>query len=108
MGKKLRADIILSLGIACRPAEQLRINKLRFLSSPLDWMMSYSLETAAHLFKTKFETFFQYKSIIPDNLYFYHVKDITKQHPLNTSFPFGKDIEDFYGDNIQTENAVPL
>ena len=45
MGKKLRADIILSLGIACRPAEQLRINKLRFLSSPLDWMMSYSLET---------------------------------------------------------------
>lgn len=96
MGKKLRADIILSLGIACRPAEQLRINKLRFLSSPLDWMMSYSLETAAHLFKTKFETFFQYKSIIPDNLYFYHVKDITNNIHSIHHFPLDKDIEDFY------------
>ena len=96
MSKKLCIDIILSLGLACRPAEQLKVNKLRFLSSPLDWMMSYSLETAVHLFKTKFETFFQIKEIVPDNLHYIHVKDAVNNVNSIHHFPLDKDIEDFY------------
>ncbi len=96
MRKKLCIDMILSLGIACRPAEQLKVNKLRFLSSPLDWMMFYSLETAAYLFRTKFETFFQTKEIIPDNLNHIHVKDVVNKINSIHHFPLDKDIEYFY------------
>jgi len=51
-------DIILSVGIACRPAYHLTKCGLRYCSSPLDWMMSYSLKTIVHLFETKFDDFF--------------------------------------------------
>ena len=51
-------DFILSIGPHCRPAINLRINHLREFSSPLDWMMSYSLNTVIHLFKDNFNDFF--------------------------------------------------
>lgn len=52
------ADFYMSVGGNCRTATQLRRNKLRICSSPLDWMMCYSLKDAAELFKTGFRTFF--------------------------------------------------
>ena len=57
-------DLYMSVGIACRPAMQLVKNDLRFESAPLDWQMSYSLDTVIHLFNTKFDDFFS--SIIED------------------------------------------
>jgi hypothetical protein len=57
------ADIIISLGIACRPAQNLKDAKLRYISSPFDWMMSYSLDTVLYLFKNKFTSFFKNISV---------------------------------------------
>jgi len=51
-------DIILSVGVACRPAHYLKKHDLRFCANPLDWMMAYSLDTVIHLYKTKFNDFF--------------------------------------------------
>ena len=56
--KEFIFDIILSVGGACRPAYYLRKHDLRFCANPLDWMMSYSLDTVIHLYKTKFNDFF--------------------------------------------------
>jgi hypothetical protein len=56
--KKFIFDIILSVGDACRPAYYLKKHDLRFYANPLDWMMSYSLDTVIHLYKTKFNDFF--------------------------------------------------
>ncbi|MGB5417615.1 DUF1796 family putative cysteine peptidase, partial [Algibacter sp.] len=56
--KEHHFDIIFSVGIACRPAHYLKKYKLRLCSNPLDWMMSYSLETTAHLYQSKFNDFF--------------------------------------------------
>jgi hypothetical protein len=93
---KTPVDIILSLGPACRPAEQLRDSGLRLLSSPLDWMMNYSLETAAYLFHTKFESFFQDREIIPENYDHFYVRDVSNRIDSIHHFPFDKDIEAFY------------
>lgn len=57
--ENVEGDIILSLGPSCRVAHYLSVSGLRYCSSPLDWMMDYSLETAAHFFKTGFEDFFE-------------------------------------------------
>jgi hypothetical protein len=51
-------DIILSVGVACRAAYYLKKHGLRLCANPLDWMMSYSLDTVVHLYKTKFDDFF--------------------------------------------------
>jgi hypothetical protein len=50
-------DMIISVGIACRPAYYLQKHGQRFYANPLDWMM-YSLDTLIHLYKTKFTDFF--------------------------------------------------
>lgn len=55
---KICVDCIFSVGIACRPSGYLRDFNLRFQAAPLDWMSLYSLDTAAHLFETKFSDFF--------------------------------------------------
>ncbi len=52
-------DFILSIGPHCRPATNLCLNFLRDFSSPLDWMMSYSLDTVLHLFQNNFNDFFE-------------------------------------------------
>lgn len=51
-------DLFLSIGPACRPASYLSSNHLRQFASPLDWQMSYSLDTVIQLFKTSFSSFF--------------------------------------------------
>lgn len=56
---KIDADCVFSLGGACRPAQWLRKEKMRFQSCPLDWMMKYSLDTALHFFGNKFSDFFE-------------------------------------------------
>ena len=57
-GKEYVFDIIFSVGIACRPAYYLQKHELRFCSNPLDWMMSYSLDTVICLYQSKFNDFF--------------------------------------------------
>ena len=49
----------MSIGWACRPAHQLRINGLRDEAFPLDWQKDYSLDTVIHLFETDFVDFFK-------------------------------------------------
>ena len=56
---KIKCDCAFSIGPACRPAQWLRKTKKRFQSSPLDWMMRYSLDTALHFFENKFSDFFE-------------------------------------------------
>ncbi|MDR1389907.1 MAG: papain-like cysteine peptidase [Treponema sp.] len=48
---------MISAGYGCRPAHHLKEHELRYCASPLDWM-GYTLETAVHLYKTKFRDFF--------------------------------------------------
>ena len=57
-GKEYDFDVIFSIGRACRPARYLKDHELRFYANPLDWMMSYSLDTVIHLYQTKFNDFF--------------------------------------------------
>ena len=52
-------DFMMSIGPHCRPAINMRYNNRRDLSSPLDWMMDYSLETVIHLFRCEFDDFFE-------------------------------------------------
>lgn len=59
-------DVIFSLGNACRPAYHLQKHQLRFCANPLDWVMSYSLDNAAHLYQTKFNDFFLDYVEVPD------------------------------------------
>ena len=59
MMEELQFDYIFSLGPACRPAKYLSIFNLRKESAPLDWQMSYSLNTALCLFKNRFNNFFE-------------------------------------------------
>ena len=61
-GKEYDFDVILSIGPACRPARYLENHNLRFCANPLDWMMSYSLDTVIYLYQTKFKDFFLYSS----------------------------------------------
>ena len=56
-------DIFLSGGPACRPAYYLQKYELRKSAHPLDWQI-YNLETEIHLYKTKFNDFFEeYKDL---------------------------------------------
>lgn len=57
--ESLDVDCAFSVGGWCICAEHLRYNNLRITSSPLDWMRKYSLDTVAHLFRTKFKDFFK-------------------------------------------------
>jgi hypothetical protein len=57
-GKEYVFDVIFSAGVDCRPAHYLQKHHLRLCANPLDWMMSYSLDTVFHLYQSKFEDFF--------------------------------------------------
>ncbi len=63
---KYSVDCIFSIGGECRPAAWIKKCGMRYQSSPLDWMMEYSLDTVIKLFKTKFEDFFEDIEEIPD------------------------------------------
>ncbi|MEA4858762.1 hypothetical protein [Solidesulfovibrio sp.] len=51
-------DIILSAGLACRPAISLKRNNLRLFSVPQEYMMRYGLDALAKLYETCFANFF--------------------------------------------------
>ena len=58
LNKEHHFDVILSVGNACRPAFYLKKHGLRIFANPLDWMMSYKLDTVVQLFQSKFSDFF--------------------------------------------------
>lgn len=62
--EKIKVDCALSVGGWCICAEHLRENGLRKISSPLDWMRKYSLDTVARMFETKFKDFFKNVSVV--------------------------------------------
>lgn len=76
--EKIEVDCMISVGEACRPCQHLRKNSLRISAFPLDWMMSYSLETAIHFFETQFADFFENIEEIPNKYCGNHkfVKDV--------------------------------
>lgn len=51
-------DFVMSVGPACRPAQQLKTAGLRFTAAPMDWMELYPLSAVTHLFETGFSDFF--------------------------------------------------
>lgn len=60
-------DFVMSVGPACRPAQQLKEAGLRFTSAPMDWMELYPLSTVTHLFQTEFTDFFtEIRDVSPD------------------------------------------
>ena len=56
--KDFQVDMTLSLGSDCRAAESMRRNKIRFFSSPFDWMMRYQLDAIYNALKNKGQNFF--------------------------------------------------
>lgn len=57
--RKIKADLFISLGGACRPAFYLQKYELRSFSSPYDWMMHYELKDIIKDFKENFTNFFK-------------------------------------------------
>ena len=55
---KINVDMTLSVGGDCRPAESMRRNKVRFFSSPFDWMMRYPVSCIYEALKNKGNDFF--------------------------------------------------
>lgn len=51
-------DLVLSVGPACRPAQQIKAAGMRFTAAPMDWMELYPLSTVVHLFGSAFSDFF--------------------------------------------------
>ena len=54
----IEVDLVLSVGYSCRTAHRMRESNLRQESSPLDWMIHYSLDDACNLMINDFKTFF--------------------------------------------------
>lgn len=102
----MNTDFILSLGPACRPAWHLKLNQLRYVSCPFDWMMGYSLKTVIKFLKQKnLNGFFEkYEYMNRDSGNCKVVKDITNQITSMHSFPISMTIEDFYPTFIQIMN----
>lgn len=56
--EQLPMDFVMSVGPACRPAQQIKHAGLRFTAAPMDWMQLYPLSAVTHIFETAFEDFF--------------------------------------------------
>ena len=54
----LPMDFVMSVGPACRPAQQIKHAGLRFTAAPMDWMQLYPLQAVTHIFETEFVDFF--------------------------------------------------
>ena len=64
---QLPMDFVMSVGPACRPAQQLKHAGLRFTAAPMDWMQLYPLEAVTHIYATGFEDFFaEVEDITPE------------------------------------------
>ena len=63
----LPMDFVMSVGPACRPAQQVKHAGLRFTAAPMDWMQLYPLEAVTHIYETGFADFFaEIEDITPD------------------------------------------
>ena len=63
----LPMDFVMSVGPACRPAQQVKHAGLRFTAAPMDWMQLYPLEAVTHIFATGFSDFFvEIEDITPE------------------------------------------
>ena len=97
MSEKIRVDLIVNVGSSCRTARNLQDNSLRYISSPLDWMCNYSLETVLALFQSGFENFFANRERVPGRYYSHqHVRDLDTGMESLHHFPYGADIDAFY------------
>lgn len=99
----MNADFILPLGPACRPAWHLKLNNLRYVSSPFDWMMSYKLETFIKFVKQKnLKGFFETNEYLNRDLGKTRVvRDTVNGIVSMHSFPVSMEIQDFYPSFIQ-------
>lgn len=102
----MNTDFILSLGPACRPAGHLKLNQLRYVSCPFDWMMNYSLKTFFKFLKQQnLNGFFEkHEYMNRDSGNCKVVKDIDNQIISKHSFPISMNIEDFYPKFISIMN----
>ena len=63
----LPMDFVMSVGPACRPAQQVKHAGLRFTAAPMDWMQLYPLQAVTHIFATGFSDFFaEIEDITPE------------------------------------------
>lgn len=63
----LPMDFVMSVGPACRPAQQIKHAGLRFTAAPMDWMQLYPLQAVTHIFATEFADFFaEIEDITPE------------------------------------------
>lgn len=101
-GGKIRADIFVSGGGACRPAHYLRKFHLRTFSSPFDWMMAYKLNDIVHLLQNDGRGFFaQIKEIPQDKKYECRfIKDCQTGMISMHDFPRDKSIDEHYPEFI--------
>ncbi|MCV3411485.1 papain-like cysteine peptidase [Campylobacter lari] len=56
--EKIHADIVLSIGVNCRPAHHLGCYNLRKEANPIDWMTNFNLDVTYNLFQSNFKDFF--------------------------------------------------
>ena len=63
----LPMDFVMSVGPACRPAQQIKHAGLRFTAAPMDWMQLYPLGAVTHIYETAFADFFaEIEDITPE------------------------------------------
>ena len=63
----LPMDFVMSVGPACRPAQQIKHAGLRFTAAPMDWMQLYPLCAVTHIYETAFADFFaEIEDITPE------------------------------------------
>lgn len=55
----INVDCVITFGDGCEIAQNLKMNNLRFFSTPFDWEMNYSLETVFSLLKEHGKNFFK-------------------------------------------------
>ena len=102
--KKISIEFILSLGAACRTVHNLRSNKLRYFSSPFDWMSNYSLKTIEDIINNGIDDYFKIFEVIGAHqaIGTHRVQDkITGMISIH-SFKFDKSIDDQYDIFIST------
>lgn len=91
----IKSNFVLSLGPACRPAQMLKEAGLRYFSSPLDWMMSYSLSYAARYLLGQETSFFKEWEYIRDTEKHHVVKDKKSGMVSMHAFPIEQGIEEY-------------
>lgn len=93
---ELEVDLILSAGDACRAAFYLQKHRLRDFSSPLDWMMCYTLKDMRALIENNFKDFFKDNEELYINGDMRVVKDRQNGMISMHAFPANVSIKEYY------------